>query len=465
MIKVLIGKDNYLFLDNDSNKVLLQITGKKPLSDKMKAAIKTTFDFRRNYAKCLDFRYLWLIPPNTHCINAEHLPDGVKISDERSAIYLQNNFPDVVLYPLELLRQHRDKYAVCYKTDTHWTGIGAALTFNEVSDRLGLNTKIDVDNIPKIEKEFVGDLGIKLSPRKTCTYQALDWESDVELLSDNHMATTGRFLHLRSKNRNGKRCVIFGASSIGLYGNWKIIGHYFYETFFFWTARCFDRQVINDLRPDVVINEVNERFFNGTFTTIPYIDTLTDKILSKGTPEELEKIDLSDEFFSDSIRTLLSNHKKHLVNQKLEQQARENEKLKKTLANLKDKQFEETKRLLERNLERPIICCQAHLSKIGWMEDKLEGEIAGVPTSSRAIEALKIYFSQPFCKLECAARTKKDGWLDAVGENKLVGSVGRSNPLLGVKINLDEQSRQSYDIIYRIHSATGGGGGMERAVC
>ncbi len=459
MLKVLKGKDDYLFLDNDTNRVMSQITGKIPLNDKIKASIKTTFERRMLYADYLGFQYLYLITPNAHCVHAEHLPDGIEISDDRSAIYLQKNFPDVVYYSLEVLRQYKDKYTVYYKTDTHWTGIGAALTFNEVSDRLGLNTKIDVDGIPKVEKEFVGDLGIKLTPNKKCTYQALDWESDVELLADNRMATGSKYLHLRSNNRNGKRCVIFGGSSVALYENWKIIGHYFAETFFFWVNHSFDRQIINELQPDVVVHLINERFFNGNFDSIPYATTLMERILSMKSYEKLEEIDLSDDFFSESLRKFLAAHKKHLLNEKAERLARDEKRIATVVDAVKKKYAADMKSVLEQNLERPIISYRTHLSVYGWLEKNFEGQISGLLHSRRAIEAIEISIPSELGVVKCTARTRKKGLLETVEANKIIGSIGKGDPILGIKLELDERSNDKFDVLYRIHSLSTGGGG------
>ena len=179
------------------------------------------------------------------------------------------------------------------------------MVFNEISDRLRLETYIDVDG-DKEEDIIRGDLGNKFSPAKTSRYQRLLLNYDVELVSSNGVMNTGAFRHLRSKNKNKKRAVIFGDSytNAGL----ETIAYYFEETYFFWQANIFDLNVLDRIRPDVVINETAERFFNGQFQNKKYKQVLWEKILSLD-GKELDKVNLEDDFYDPIERKMLNQYR------------------------------------------------------------------------------------------------------------------------------------------------------------
>lgn len=301
---VMRGKSGYLFLDNDTNHVVRQISGKFPLSKKQKENISRTFEDRERLAKVFDFSYLHLITSNNHCIESEFLPEYISISKDRSAIYLSESYPKLVCYPLELLRNYRDEtgYVVTRRTDTHWTRTGAAVVWNHISDLLGLDSKIDIGRDREII-EYTGDLGEKLVPVQSETIEDLMVRSDMDVLFQNHVPFNGKYVHTKSKNQNKKKAIIFGGSSTG--GFLDIVSHFFSELHFFWGA-IFDVSLIQKIRPDVVITQVNERFFNGEFDERSYFEIVIDKILSSGL-DTVKNIDFSDEIFPVSIRELCTS--------------------------------------------------------------------------------------------------------------------------------------------------------------
>lgn len=308
MLKVLKGSDDWLFLDNDRNQVIDQIQGNFPASKMNWGKIAAELRERIELSVLYGFRYLHLIAPNTHIFAKEYLPPDITVSEDRAAVYMQEHFPEVVFYPIELLRSQKDRYTLYHKTDTHWTELGVILVFNEISDRLGLDTKIDLDGEYETRVMRRGDLGTKLSPTKISIYEHLMYDYDVELISTNYVSNTGAYKHLRSKNRNHKRAVIFGDSYIN--AGLEQIAYYFEETFFFWQANIFDLNIVEQLRPDIVINETAERFFNGKFIQKRrYYHVLLDKIMALDS-QKLNRVDLSDDFYDSSIQKWLAQYRK-----------------------------------------------------------------------------------------------------------------------------------------------------------
>ena len=311
----LIYRDSFtgsLFLDNDTNNVLKQVQGQIPATKIDWFNIRENIDKIKRLSDVYGFEYLFLIAPNKEVFASEFLPANIKISDNRSAIYMRDNFPDTVFYPLELLQANKNKYTLYYKTDTHWTDLACMLVYNEISDRLGLKAKIEIKG-DMVEDVKIGDLGNKYTPPRRCKYQKLIRTCDVELVSDNKVINTGAFLHYKSINKNGKRAVIFGDSYT--YIAIETVAHYFEELYFFWQANLFDISIIEQLRPDVVINETAERFFNGGFFNLNFHRVMFDKILPLD-DKRLSYIDLNDEFFTTQTKRILDIYREYKVCQK-----------------------------------------------------------------------------------------------------------------------------------------------------
>lgn len=60
---------------------------------------------RKKLSEIYQFQYLFLITPNAHCVYDEYLPDGIRISQNRSAVYMHNKYTKDVFYPLNLLKK------------------------------------------------------------------------------------------------------------------------------------------------------------------------------------------------------------------------------------------------------------------------------------------------------------------------------------------------------------------------
>ena len=102
---------------------------------------------------------------------------------------------------------------------------------------------------------------------------------------------------------------------------------------------------------------------------------------------------------------------------------------------------------------RPLLCCETHIAKKGWLPSSLEGEVNGVVDQKLSLQALRVYFLKPYCDVKCAVYYPNEGWTESVGAKKIAGTVGKGKPVFGVKIALERNDE--FDIVYRAHDFGG----------
>ncbi len=135
------GRDGYLFdkVPATSDKVAKNI-----------AAIK-------NFVSSVDRDVYVAIAPTSTWINADRLPKGMPVLDEvscsndlTSALKDTKNAHMIYLY--EALYAHKDEQ-IFYRTDHHWTTLGAGYAYNEIASKMGLKPQ----DITQYEKHAADD--------------------------------------------------------------------------------------------------------------------------------------------------------------------------------------------------------------------------------------------------------------------------------------------------------------------
>lgn len=109
-----------------------------------------------------DLRIFMTVVPNAACVLAEKLPDNAPVRDqrqdvERIAARLQGvNFFDVT----DALAQHADE-AIYYRTDHHWTSLGAYYAFSDMAAGLGIAQPAAEYDVYPVTDSFEGTLASK----------------------------------------------------------------------------------------------------------------------------------------------------------------------------------------------------------------------------------------------------------------------------------------------------------------
>ncbi len=105
---------------------------------------------------------------------------------------------------------------------------------------------------------------------------------------------------------------------------------------------------------------------------------------------------------------------------------------------------------LDSKLIRPFITWKMHVAYSGWLDSLVEGmEITTQEYSGNRLEALTInLINSKNLNLRYRVCTEKNGWEPEVEMQNVAGSVGKSNAILAVQINLSDNTK--YDVLYRV---------------
>lgn len=251
--KVIKGKEGFLFLQNDTNDVIGQITGKRSLTKNQLLTWLWQMERRQVHAAKCGYRYKYLIIPNKHCVYPQYLPDDIQISSLRPALQLIKADSQTFDYPLPLLANYQNGFTY-YRTDTHWNDLGAILTLNNfLGDLSGKIVAIDVGE----ELAYCGDLGEKLKPKMSEAAAPIEFPIHHKIIYDNRILNTGRLLITDNEDKSLPIGVIFGDSFFTRHI--ALLAEYF-SRLYYMHASLYDYGIIERISPDIVISENIERF-------------------------------------------------------------------------------------------------------------------------------------------------------------------------------------------------------------
>ena len=282
MYKTLIGKNGYLFLQNDSAKELEVHTQNLCL---------VSPHFYKKY-ECIQDKFLLIVFPNKCQIYPDHLPDTYNIQ-YRPGFDLYSEYFKNIIDGLPILK-NSDTY---YKTDTHINTKGALLMYNVFIDKINelFNLNIVKQEYTLINKECIlstlglgiGDLtwpsnlgnqkldsiydtfySIQDNDQLYCKYKFLN-ESNLRILNKTLVDVTELYLNkildwnilsnniLYIKNNEKKYKVIIFYDSF-LCSTLQLYTPLFHELYFIKSIFCENK--IKEICPDYVFEFRCERF-------------------------------------------------------------------------------------------------------------------------------------------------------------------------------------------------------------
>ena len=117
---------------------------------------------------------------------------------------------------------------------------------------------------------------------------------------------------------------------------------------------------------------------------------------------------------------------------------------------------------------RPLLTYQTHVAKKGWGVWKSENQLSNPVEQKLDVQAIKIEFSKPFYDVYYSVyhndnegwylayhNGNSEGWSEEVSTAKMAGTTGKSKPIMGIKIRLDEAGAEEFNIFYRVHKFDG----------
>lgn len=263
-VKVLVGKEDWLFLQNDTNRVVEQNSGTLKLTENQIKKWIRTLEARVAILKNRGINYYFLIAPNKESVYPEYLPDDYKISDDRVVYQLINaskpyNLP--LYYPADIFKLYKSEYQLYPSGDTHWNGIGGFIAYeylmNVIKKDFTINI-LDWEQFEIVEKEMFLDLSNKLTPPRTSILSlGTIKQPRAQIIYDNRGINSGRMRVGVNKNTSLPTAVIFHDSFI------EIMIPFLMESFgkvYLLHTPCVDYDLIEKINPDIVISEMVERF-------------------------------------------------------------------------------------------------------------------------------------------------------------------------------------------------------------
>ncbi|OWU82266.1 hypothetical protein ATO6_22765 [Oceanicola sp. 22II-s10i] len=256
---VLKGKNDWLFLTNDSNHVIDQMTGQRPLAPEDVEAWRITLMLRRAWLESIGSRYIFAVAPNKEAVFKDHLPDGIRLSDNRPVRQLQSAGIDLIYRPEKF--RGAETYS---KTDTHWNDLGGQRQAKMLLDacrQQGVEVgPLSAMDIELISQSHYGDLGRKLTPPQESEVILKRVKSrQAKVVFSTKISNTGSILVFEGADKSLPRGMFFADSFGGVGSVSDFIAQGFSRLVVLWQPH-FDFRLIEEEKPDIVISQMVERF-------------------------------------------------------------------------------------------------------------------------------------------------------------------------------------------------------------
>lgn len=252
---VIIGKNDYLYLAQGSQRVLDYITGKKNIKPDSILSFIFNIKNRSNICRLSNIKYKHFVMPDKQSGAPQYFP--IKNYKLLGSEYKQHcDFE----YPLDLIRGFGPNFY--FKTDTHFSVYGEILIslhiasfFLEVKNEY----KAELLSATSIKGTVCGDLGKKLKEKPTEDKLCIDHTWEFDYFSNQITAGNDGMIELymsRSPRAKG-RLLVFGDSFI------KVCLHvltFFFKEILFCRTRFFHPEIVVANRPDYIITQNVERY-------------------------------------------------------------------------------------------------------------------------------------------------------------------------------------------------------------
>ncbi|GEO99586.1 alginate O-acetyltransferase AlgX-related protein [Methylobacterium haplocladii] len=263
-ISIAEGREGWLFLERYLDARPLDFASN--LSD----WARTTLPLQRSIMKSRHERlakrgidFVFLVAPEKSSIYAEHLPDGIvpdlpTAAGRLTAAAVADGVQAIDL--VSLLNGAKGVVPVYYDVDSHWTSFAAYRVYREILKRMPAHLDqrpIDFSAIRYHDRQVFGDLGIHLQPERTGYLQQAEIAGrDLVSVSDTFDEREYAFQQHTCPQGRGRALVVRDSFTTFLA---PFLSRTFAETTYIAPPSVLPDDLIDDLRPDVVIVQLAER--------------------------------------------------------------------------------------------------------------------------------------------------------------------------------------------------------------
>jgi alginate O-acetyltransferase complex protein AlgJ len=281
---VMVGRDGWLYF-----------SGLEAIPRCMRTAVFTQqelenwrrlLEMRRDWLRARGGKYLFVVPPDKPTVYPEYLPDWLKPGTgptkvQQLAAYLKAHSTVEMLDLSQALKEAKKIRVAYQKTDTHWNAFGGFMAYRAVVEALarqipGLKpVPVDALGWEPVVTGKGGDLarimGVADTQWETEAVKPVVLKPLAELqhvydpvrLPQSGMKETWPFFTLNT-NASGKAILVRDSFA----GSWyPYLGQHFREVIYLWKYSNdyphyeWNRPLVEREKPDVVIDEMLERFF------------------------------------------------------------------------------------------------------------------------------------------------------------------------------------------------------------
>jgi hypothetical protein len=274
---VLIGREHWLYYVG--NHGLDCRLGVRSLNAQTLQEWQRTIERRRDWLAQRGMKYLFVVAPDKQSIYPEYLPEWARQPHRPTELdqligYLKTNSTVELLDLRPALLAARNEARVYLINDTHWNYLGAFAAYREIIGALKgqfpdleplpleafetnftFRSSGDLAHMAALERSMPEPAYVTLRPRPPLP--ALAENTDLSILFK-RWPPTQEPVHIENPAQKRKAVVFHDSFSMYLR---PFLGYHFQRTVFVW-QREWDKGLLERERPDVVIDEMVERFLD-----------------------------------------------------------------------------------------------------------------------------------------------------------------------------------------------------------
>jgi hypothetical protein len=257
---VFVSEDGNCFLQGDSNRTHFQHEGHQIISQDRIDEWQNIIKLRYSGLSYYGIPYLFLLGPDKQSIFWESIHPGKR--DNRNSLFIFNDKLNGATWidPVPALKEAAKAGSVCALTDGHWDARGAYVAYREVISQISFlknDLLIEGRDFVFTTKNISGDLGNKFVPIRFAPANTLK-----------KINMSSRRIYANGVDRNGQ-CHIYRKKELNNVGvlcgdsYTQSLAPFFAEHFgiFVHLRGSTDLDFLYNLKPDLVIGSLAERFF------------------------------------------------------------------------------------------------------------------------------------------------------------------------------------------------------------
>ncbi|MCA9376440.1 hypothetical protein KC685_00790 [Candidatus Dojkabacteria bacterium] len=271
--KVIVGKDNWLFLDEIVGVSTIDYyKNKSPFTNLELDQWQLVLESRANWLKRRGIQYYFFVAPNKHSLYPEFIPDSIlQVSDvsRYDQLYAQLDRSEILqtIDVKQILLDSKEEYPLYYRSGTHWNSYGAFIGYMSILDKI-------TEELPELSVVEIEDYSVETRTEKGSDLaQLINLQDSITeespMISTNIPRTyeleneytdeDGRVIsHYVNPNGEPLKILMLGDSFM------NALKPYFAQsfseaTFCSSSSTNFPVQYIEEYEPDIVIQEIVER--------------------------------------------------------------------------------------------------------------------------------------------------------------------------------------------------------------